>query len=573
MGMFANSWWALRCLSLTACVSLLISCNKEFPNKLLEYSEQQGYDAGTAKVLFVMVDGLRGTAIQEIQPDNLMALSESSMFAYSSLADHQTAGQHSKEIGWANLLSGTTSAKHGVIDADLDRYKSDQYPHLFDRLDALDEEYETAGYSSSSAFSDVFLSGAVQGGLVEDDQAVFDGVNSALAETDGSVFLAHFTDVDQAGQLHSYASDDPDYRAAIQTLDKRVAGLIETIGTRDNVETENWLIVINGSSGGQVTGDEEVDNTVYGDHLRNVFTMYYSPKFNRKFYPKPNSQSIPYVGSAVRYTYGDRATNAVLDDADMYNFGADRDFTISFNFKSNIEDGNWNYPIFLSKRDQGFSGAGWNIFGEIRGGSMALGFNSNIGGQVFSGAVNDGNWHNVTVTVTRGDSLRMFTNGVFSEAQSVNGNSVDNSAPLVIGKKIGNDNSAPDVLMANLQIYDRAFTREDVAQHAGKTLIERSHPYYENLIGYWPSYDDIGTARIRDLSGNNNHMALRGDYNWVSFTDIVSYFTPPVSDAFYRIVPNGVDAPFMIYQWLGVIPQEDWELEGKSWTPDYKAIN
>lgn len=562
---------ALSCFCLTACMGLFLSCNKEFPNKLLDYSEQQGYDAGTAKVLFILVDGLRGTAVQEIQPANLMAFSQNSMFAYNSLADHQT-GVHRKEIGWANMLTGTTSIKHGVIDADLDRYNKEEYPHLFDRLAGLEEPFEMTGYSSSPKLSEVFLSDAVQGGLVDSDDAVLDQVSTALTETDGSVYLAHFTSVDRAGQDHSFESDDPAYQAAIKELDQRVAALIETISGRDNVETENWLIVISSSSGGELTDAGEVDNTRYGDAMRNVFTMYYSPKFGRRFFPRPNSQSIPYLGSAVRFTYGDRPTNAVLDDASMYNFGADRDFTISFNFKSNIEGGNWNYPIFLSKRDVGFSGPGWNVFGEVRDGAMALGVNSNMAGQMFGSAVNDGQWHNFTLTVTRGDSARVFTDGRFNAGQATNANSVDNSAPLVIGKKAGNDNAAPDVLIANLQIYDVAFTNSEVTEHSGKTFIEPSHPRYGNLIGYWPSYDDIGTTRIRDLSGNENHMELRGDYNWVSFNDIVSYFTPPVSDAFYRIVPNGVDVPFMIYQWLGVIPQEDWELDGKSWTPDYKAI-
>lgn len=556
---------------LIALMSLAISCNKDFPNQLLDYGDQQGYDAGTAKVLFIIVDGLRGSAVQDIQPPNLIAMSASSMFAYSSLADYQP-GIYSKQIGWANMLSGTTREKHGVVDDDLSHYRRDVYPHLFDRLGELELSYELAGYSSSESFSTAFLDQAVEGGFVENDQAVFDQVSQALTETDGGVFLAHFTGLDQIAQQHSYESEDPEYRKAVGELDERVAELITAIDARENVETENWLVIISGSSGGPIKQSGPEDNTAYGDPRRNVFTMFYSPKFARKFYPKPNSQSIPYLGNALRFTYGDRPTNAVLEDASLYNFGADGDFTISFNFKSNIEGGNWNYPIFVSKREVGFSGAGWNIFGEDRNGAMALGMNSNFGGQAFGAAVNDGKWHNFTVAVSRGDSLRVFTDGTFNEAQATNTNNMDNPAPLVVGKKAGNDNAEPDVLIANLQIYDVAFSKEDVALHAGKTVIDSLHPYYEHLVGYWPSYDDIGTTIIRDFSGHNNHLEIQGDYNWVSFNDIVPYFTPPISDAFYRLVPNSVDIPFVIYQWLGVIPQEDWKLDGKSWTPDYKVI-
>src|SRR5690606_10549635 len=99
------------------------------------------------------------------------------------------------------------------------------------------------------------------------------------------------------------------------------------------------------------------------------FTLCYSPKFAERVLARPNSTQIPFIGNAVRYTYGSPAVNAILDDADAFNFGNDQDFTISLFLKYTTPGGNWNYPIFLAKRVSGFSGAGWNLFGEIRDGN------------------------------------------------------------------------------------------------------------------------------------------------------------------------------------------------------------
>lgn len=67
-------------------------------------------------------------------------------------------------------------------------------------------------------------------------------------------------------------------------------------------------------------------------------------------------------------------------------------------------------------------------------------------------------------------------------------------------------------------------------------------------------------------------MRLTGPYSWVSFSDVASYLKPPISYAFYRSVPNSIDVPFIIYQWMGVITPKEWALDGKSWTPTFIDI-
>lgn len=551
----------------------LASCNKDFPNTLKTYDPQTGYAAGSAKVLYIIADGLRGKALQDLEPTNLANISKNALYAYGSLVDYSTH-PISVEEGMLNLLTGVTSAKHGVKNNDLTSWDKQTYPSIIQRINELDLGYTTAAYSTSPAIVDGLFKDADESLLVTSDEEVFTNTKARLAEEDAALVLAHFSDVEHAAQANSYESTDPQYKEAILSFDNYVGELVASLKTRPNYSTENWLVIITSTKGGTVA-PTEVDNTVFGDFTRNTFTYLYSPKFSRRFLAKPNSTEIPYTANAVRYTYGSPSVNATLQHAEDYNFGTTKDFTISFNIKSNIPDGNWNYPVIFSKREAGFGGQGWNFFGEVRDGAMACGFNTNIAGQVFTKKINDGKWHNVTLVVERSgvaDSVRMYHNGLISQTEVANANNLDNPAGLVIGKKAPDGNASPDILISNVQIYNSALSKAAVLNNAGITHLAESNPYYDQLIGYWPGYDDAGSGRLTDLSPLKNNMTLTGPYSWQAFNDLVSYFKPPIFTSFYRIVPNSVDAPFMIYQWLGIIPNSLWGLDGKSWTPTYTAV-
>src|SRR5690606_40424145 len=99
----------------------------------------------------------------------------------------------------------------------------------------------------------------------------------------------------------------------------------------------------------------------------------------------------------------------------------------------------------------------------------------------------DEGWHNITEVLScsgTSDTVKVYTDGELNAFQTVNGNSLLNNAPLVIGKKAGDGNSNPDFQLNNLQIYNAAFTANEVANLAGITHIDDTHPKKSNLIGY-----------------------------------------------------------------------------------------
>ena len=556
------------CTPLVIIVLALSSCNKDFPNILKEFSQQPNYDSGSSKVLYIIADGVRGRALQQLELPNFRIITRNSLHSYGSLGDHEST-PFSREIGLTNLLTGVTSAKHQVTGNDLTEADLVSYPTILKRIKDGYPDVETAAFSADSDALNGLFKDANTSSLVASDAEVLQKSTAEIKNGSSDLIITHFTAPYEIGTAHSFETNDTDYVNALRAFDQSVGSLIEAIRERPTYGQENWLVIITSSIGGPAI-NTDVDNTSYGDNDRNTITFFYSPKFSRSLLSRPNSTQIPYEGNALRYTYGSPSVNATLQNADLYNFGPNTDFTINFFFKSNVTD-NYNYPIILSKRDVGFSGNGWNLFMEVRDGNNKIGWNSNISGQTFgTKQINDGVWHSFTVVVSRSgtaDTVKVYTDGELNAFQTVNGNSLLNNAPLVIGKKAGDGNSNPDFQLNNLQIYNAAFTANEVANLAGITHIDDTHPKKSNLIGYWPGYDDVGTNKLIDESGNNNHMAITGPYNWTSFSDVISHFRPPIRDSFYRLVPNAVDVPFFIYQWFGIIPQDSWRLDGKSWTP------
>src|SRR5690606_41203381 len=97
-------------------------------------------------------------------------------------------------------------------------------------------------------------------------------------------------------------------------------------------------------------------------------------------------------------------------------------------------------------------------------------------------------------------------------------------------------------------------------------------PFYNNLLGYWPAYNDVGSRTVTDVPGKAGNLTIVNELKWASFDEYVPYFRPEVNEGTFRLVPNQVDVPFFVYQWFGVLPKVDWRLDGQAWTPPYAVL-
>ncbi|AIM35714.1 hypothetical protein KO02_02745 [Sphingobacterium sp. ML3W] len=560
-------------------IMLLVSCNKDFPNLLQNFNEAKDSPENRDKVLMVIIDGLAGPAVQDLEPVNLTEMTRSGMVTYGSLADPTVDFKLTNAAVASTLLTGVNAKKNKVTTDDLSNLDTDAYPTIFSRLKSVKKQEVSALYTSSDDYATYLGKDAhVQKGAT--DEAVVANAINGLKTDSADLNVVHLKAVDQAGAASGYDVSAAAYVEAIKKMDKQVQDLVNTIKARESYLHENWLVVITSGKGGDAE-TPVTDYTAFGDSKRHTYTLMYSPKFARKILPRPNAKDVPFFGNAPKYTYKENnQVVASLPDVSQFNMGSGSDWTITLFLKFNAPGKEYIYPAFLAKRESAFTAGspGWNLFVEYG----YWGFNSPISDQAFGTKINDGEWHALTTVIKRSgsqDSVYVYTDGTnasvaskVSQSSIKNNNSLDNEIPLEIGFNKGNGNRDPDFSICNLQIYNRAFTFEEVKQYGGVTHIDETFPFWDNLEGYWPGYDDVNTTKLTEKTGKAANFNIKGPVSWVSFNELVPFFQPPIGDSFFRQVPNAVDVPFMIYQWLGVSVESAWDLDGKSWSPNYAQI-
>ncbi len=566
-----NTYRSMLAFGLALLMAMSTACNKDFPNKLKTPSENDtlGVNAKSRKVLYIIVDGVRGKAVKSINPPNIAKMSRNAIYAYDGLSDFDK-NTLTNAGAWANMLSGVTYAKHGVASEDFSGNKLGEYPTIFSRLKLANPQLRTVSIAASGALNaNLALDATAKQTFENNDLSVKNALKEELKRADAGFVLAQFHSAELAGRSDSYEEGTPSYTNAILQIDNYIGEVMTALTSRKTYADENWLVVVASNKGGFIAPDPNVnDFTSYGDPVRNNFVIFYNPRFSTLFVPKPDSEKIPYTNSSIRYDYttSTRPT-AVIQDVNAFNFGALGNYTIELLINSKAV--NPYYPTFLSKRAQGFSGTGWNLFLEYGG---IWGINSSLGGQAKGRVISDDKWHKLTVVFDgRNAKIRVYTDGQFDQEVTMNTTSVNNTSPLKLGYLPSDGNQNASLLMNSLQIYKVALTTQEIQNYACKTIVSESNPNYANLIGYWPMNEGKG-ATLLEKTGRGPSFLMGGSPVWDSFNDVGSMLCPEISDSFFRMVPNNIDIPFEIYQWLGVSVQTGWKLDGKSWNPIYSDI-
>ncbi|SMG51063.1 LamG-like jellyroll fold domain-containing protein [Sphingobacterium psychroaquaticum] len=561
------------CRLMLLCGTLLqFSCNEDFPNILKEEYNNKEMGSSLNKVLVVVVDGIRGNAMTDIDPENMRKIARNSFYSNSSLGDFRQQIPFTKETGLANIFTGVTSVKHQVT-TDLSALNTETYPTLFERLKNGYSGFHGKGYTTNAQVNTHLFKDLDEKEVVSTDEEVLAKTKQAISSGDTEMVVAHLSNIEKVGKSNSFESNDPAYKQAIMTFDAQMLDLITTLEKRPNYKTENWLVVITSSVGGPIAYVDPTDQTVYTDNVRNTFTYFYSPRFTRKYQPRPSTNTLPFVGSGLHLAYGSsgvNATSAQLSDVNKMNFAANQDFTITFFFKQNTLNTDHNYPPILMKRNNTDDGTGWQFI--MAGGNIQFGA-SGIN-KINTAPVKDAKWHAITVSVNRtANTARLYTDGVLSNQTTAGTTNITNTLPMVWGKKAGNTSNTGDFVVCNLQVYNVAMTDAQVKSYAGIGLVKPDNsPLYNNLLGYWPAYQDNGTRVLRDVTGKAGNMAVVNELKWMSFDEFVPYFRPDINESTFRLVPNQVDIPFFIYQWYGVLPNAKWNLDGMAWTPPYAVL-
>ncbi|TKC09939.1 DUF4983 domain-containing protein [Pedobacter polaris] len=566
---------SLGIICLLLLLMFLPSCNKDFPNTLrTEYpGDTTDIKEGKRKVLYLILDGVRGNAVSSLLPKNISLVARNSIYTYDGLSDYQ-ANTITNAAGWANMTTGVNGEKHKITSESFTGSDLVSYPTLFTRLKAANPRYRTISIAVSTAFNTNLAIDATEKQTLTTDLAVKDALISELKTKDADLIVGQFHSAEVEGAANGYETTNTAYTAAITTLDGYIGNIMNELKARPNFIKENWLVVIASNKGGvAVTLPGSSDLGAYGDPTRNNFIIYYNPKFSTQPLSRPDANSFPYVGFGPRFQATTTSSgSATLNNTAIGNFGTTGEFTFMFKMRNDASSPNY-YPAFLGKRANfnSVDGLGWGFLFGADDYQLDWGGSPRPGG----GKVRDGVWHSIafkifTLSGTR--YLALFTDGVKKTANlNINSKNVNNSAALRIGANLaGNDSELTNIIIKDVALFNVAMSDAELSTNMRKELTNLN-PFFGNLIGWWPGNEASGNT-IVDFSGKGNNFITNADVTRASFEDLSPNVSPLISTASYRVVINSVDIPTQIYQWMGIAPTANWKLDGKVWKLLYTDV-
>lgn len=547
------------------------ACNKNFENVLPASgrNDTAGVSSGKAKVLYIILDGVKGSAVAAIKPPKITEINKNAVYSFFGLTD-STQLPVTNAGAWASLTTGVDPKLHQVSGDDFAGNNLKTYPSLFTRLKQEKPNLATVCYAANSTFTQNLAADAGEKQSFATDGEVKTSAVAKLKDGNTDLTLAQFHGAETAGAAGGYSENNAQYRAAITTLDAYIGEMLAAIKTRATYRDENWLVVIASNKGG-ATGDPRTDNSLFGDDTRNTYVALYNPKFAAKLLGKPNTSDVPYAGSAPRFQSTTTTTvNAALSNAAVGNFPSTGDYVVMFKVRS---DGATNeyWPPFLSKTTTfgTLDAAGWAC--SFSGSSFQFDLGNISANRPDVSVIRDGAWHTIAAkisTVNGSRTVVQYSDGIKRGTYTVPATlNLTNSGFLRVGTTAG---KATNFLLRDLAVFNVAMSDTEI-QAAMKREITPSSAYFSNLVGWWPCKEGTGFT-LKDRSGKNNDFVLTSNATWATFNDLSPNINPEIVGAAYRTVPNNVDLPFQIYNWLGVLPRTEWKLTGKSWQPAFTDV-
>jgi hypothetical protein len=519
-----------------------------------------------------VIDGAVGTVVGAQATDFnkmpfLASMSNQGLFSWNSIASNET-----EDITfYADMLTGVNKNKHKVTSNDLSGSALTTYPLIFDRL-KKELGIRTAVLTSNPVVETLTAASNIDNKQVfSSDVDVVSETKKELAREDAHFILATFNNVDKVGKESGYGPNSDAYLEALHTVDSQIKEIVNAIETRENYKSEKWLVVVTSNRGGDYEIDPILqDNSLYSVPFRNNFVLFYNNQFRYKIIQKVDLSDPTYDGSAIKYT--GTATSSVIDaaDADIYNIGstADKEFTIQLKIK--VHALGTNNPTFLSKQgntgnsDDGWSfihssGAGWRI--KVKGTQIT-------DPEVFRLE----EWYTLTAKIYNSNGerrVKLFRNGVQKAEGALGAAQGSSTSSLKLGYGASwTGNNAQSHSVTDVRIYDTALPDEYIASNYCQTAVYDDDTYWDNLIGYWPAIEGSGNM-IADKSKNKRHFNVTGAAVWNSFSERSGSLCPTAPQDLAMSTIRSVDAPILIYNWLGVLGADKYNLDSKVWSPSY----
>lgn len=573
----------IRCLLIVATTISSVACNKNNNTTLTSAKTSTTPTLLQQKVLFVVVDGAKGTEMQAAAPPVLTSLTNHAIFSWNSLTDYSN-GFVTNPSTWTTLLTGVNNNKHKATNS-LNTADLADFPTIFTHLKMANPKLRTVGIASVDSFKTALLGDATSASSFGgDDAAVSVAALSEIKTNNPDLLMVEFHSADIAGQSSSYSVSSASYKSALLQIDTYIGQLISAIQSRANYPNENWLVILTSNKGSNTGIAGGAAWSAFDDSRHNTFTFYYNPRFVPKVATKPVG-ILPYGGRTQSYTINgssDPGNQAIVPASTLGNrmdFGAGSEFSVQCKVKFSTAA---SYPSFLGKMqkfDDDNPTPGFLFF--LEGGNWQFTVRPISGGrtQAMGGTVTDGDWHTLTgvVRIESGQrKIMVFTDGVKGAVKNIGmADSYINNENFIVGWRTGsNGGSSFTGLITDVRVYKTALSDAYVAANYCSTTISANDTAYKKLIGFWPSTDvqtDGSKYWFSDMGANNMNLNIK-TANLASFNDKSTNVCPPVSAASYTSVPNNVDAFPLIFSWFNLPVSASWNLDGQTWIPNYNDI-
>lgn len=225
-------------------------------------------------------------------------------------------------------------------------------------------------------------------------------------------------------------------------------------------------------------------------------------------------------------------------------------------------------PTFLSKMgntgnsDDGWSfihngGLGWRL--KIKGTHV-------VDNEVFKLE----EWYTLTAKIYNDNGVRkakIFRNGQLKKEGSIDNLQGSSSQPLRLGSGPTYGSGASHSI-TDVRIYDVALSDQYIESEYCQTAVYEDDSYWDNLIGYWPAIEGTGDVLV-DKTKNKRNFNITGTASWNEFSERSGSLCPTTPQDLEVSTIRSVDAPILIYNWLGMLGTDKFNLDSKIWTPNY----
>lgn len=522
------------------CISLLLA--------LSSFSQNQ-------KVLIIGIDGCRSDAQIAANTPNLDALISSGVYSPDAMnTDITISGP-----GWSANLCGVWSDKHQVTGNSFSGSNYDEYPSIFRRIEEFNPELYTVSISHWNPINNQIIQDDADYTFnASSDEQVRDVAQTVLIDSNPDVMFLHFDDIDIAGHSHGFSIEVPQYLQQIDVVDALIGEVIETLESRPNYATEDWLILITTDHGGNGTSH---GGNSFGE--QNVFVIASAQNVEPNVIERDSSYVLDNPENCLADSvalFFDGADDFVqIANSPVFNFGSDQDFTIECRVRTNIAadvaivgNKDWdtgNNPGFVFSF-QFPNGPNWKMnIGDVNGNRLDM----NAGGEIA-----DNEWHTLSVSFDRDGAARLYTDGQFVQSADMSFiGDINSGESLFFGADVdgGYDFTGE---IAEVRVWNEVISADEIANWYCSS-VDQAHPSSSNLIGHWKLNEGGNSNIVLDYSVGNNLGVIVGA-EWNSVTDSVLVYN-------YENTPRIVDIPVTALAHMCIPIQEAWDLDGNSLVP------